>query len=46
MSEGAVGSHRTNLSPDLGAEMDAIWSDVIEPELGFASYAELAAALP
>jgi len=44
--EGAVGSHRAELSAALSAEMDAIWSDVIEPELGFATYAELAAALP
>ena len=42
---GRVGDHRTELPAEIGAEMDAIWRDVVEPRTGLASYQDLRVAL-
>jgi hypothetical protein len=42
---GQVGSRRVELPPAIQEELDAIWREVVTPELGFASYDELLAAL-
>jgi hypothetical protein len=43
--EGKVGKNRSELPPNVAAEMDAIWAETITPKLGFADYAALSAAL-
>ena len=42
---GRVGDHRTELPAEIGAEMDAIWREIVEPRTGLASYQDLRAAL-
>ena len=42
---GKVGSHKKELSPELNEQIDARWAELIEPVLGYASYAELAQTL-
>jgi hypothetical protein len=42
---GRVGDHRTTLPAEIGAEMDAIWRETVEPRTGLASYQALRAAL-
>lgn len=42
---GRVGDHRTELPVEIGAEMDAIWRETVEPRTGLASYQDLRAAL-
>jgi hypothetical protein len=42
---GNVGDHARELSPEVSAECDRIWQEEIEATLGFASYADLRAAL-
>ena len=42
---GAVGSFAKELPAPLVAELDAIWSEVVTPRFGAASYAELTAGL-
>lgn len=42
---GRVGDHRTELPPEIGAEMDALWREIVEPRTGLASYRALQAAL-
>ena len=43
--KGEVGEHRHELSPEIIAGLDAIWTREITPRFGFATYEELAAAL-
>jgi len=43
--KGAVGEHKVELPRNIADEMDAIWRREIEATLGFASYAQLTAAL-
>jgi hypothetical protein len=40
-----AGDHKAELPPALGERMDAIWAETIAPRFGFASFAELEAAL-
>lgn len=42
---GKVGGHKEKLTANLHQQLDARWAQLIEPELGFASYAELAETL-
>ncbi len=42
---GQVGEARRLLGPEVAAELDAVWQKRITPELGFASYADMIAAL-
>lgn len=42
---GRVGDHRTELPAEIGAEMDVIWRETVEPRTGLASYQALRAAL-
>jgi hypothetical protein len=42
---GKVGSHRYELPPETAAALDARWTEVVMPKLGFADYAALEAAL-
>jgi hypothetical protein len=42
---GRVGDHHTQLPAEIGAEMDAIWRETVEPRTGLASYQALRAAL-
>lgn len=42
---GKVGSHRTELDAEVGAEMDALWAEHVTARFGYRSYAELEAAL-
>jgi hypothetical protein len=42
---GRVGAHRTELPAGIGAEMDAIWREAVEPRTGLSSYQALRAAL-
>jgi hypothetical protein len=42
---GRVGGHVKELPADIAAEMDAIWTRLVEPRTGFADYAALEAAL-
>jgi hypothetical protein len=42
---GRVGDHRTELPAEIGAEMDAIWRETVEPRTGLASYQDLRMAL-
>lgn len=39
------GNHACELSPDLSSRLDEIWAERITPVLGFASFAELEAAI-
>jgi len=43
--EGRAGDHRSELGADVIARMDRVWRELVEPETGFASYAELESAL-
>ena len=43
--QGGVGGHRQELSADVVAAMDEIWARRIAPDLGFADYAALEAAI-
>jgi hypothetical protein len=43
--KGRVGDHRSELSPEVCAGLDAIWAERAAPATGFASYAELEAEL-
>ena len=45
VNKGQVGAHRTELPTEIGAEMDAIWRETVEPRTGLASYQALRAAL-
>lgn len=45
VKNGRVGDHRTQLPTAIGAEMDAIWREVVEPRTGLASYRALQTAL-
>jgi len=42
---GQVGEARLQLGPKVMAELDAVWRQRITPALGFASYADMIAAL-
>ena len=42
---GQVGESRLQLGPEVMAELDAVWRQRITPALGFASYADMIAAL-
>jgi hypothetical protein len=42
---GQVGEARLQLGPEVVAELDAVWRQRITPVLGFASYADMIAAL-
>jgi hypothetical protein len=42
---GQVGESRLQLGPEVVAELDAVWRQRITPALGFASYADMIAAL-
>ena len=41
---GQVGAHRQALPGDVAAALDARWTEVVAPALGFADYAALEAA--
>ncbi|MEE2777582.1 MAG: sulfotransferase domain-containing protein [Acidobacteriota bacterium] len=43
--EGKVGASKVELSADLSAELEELWRDEIEAQIGFASYAEVCDAL-
>jgi hypothetical protein len=43
--EGKVGKNKRELSPDLAAEIDAIWRETVTPKTGFADYAALLASV-
>ncbi|MEZ5559692.1 MAG: sulfotransferase domain-containing protein [Pseudomonadales bacterium] len=43
--KGEVGSHARELPGDVVRELDAIWTEAVTPETGFASYAALLDAL-
>ena len=43
--KGRVGDHRSELSPEICAGLDAIWAERAAPATGYSSYAELEAAL-
>ncbi|HWA61217.1 MAG TPA: sulfotransferase domain-containing protein [Caulobacteraceae bacterium] len=43
--EGKVGSHRQEMPAEIAEAMDAIWTRDVTPRLGFATYADLEAAL-
>ena len=45
VNNGRVGDHRTELPAEIGAEMDAIWRETVEPRTGLSSYQALRAAL-
>jgi hypothetical protein len=45
VNNGRVGDHRIELPAEIGAEMDAIWRETVEPRTGLASYQALRAAL-
>lgn len=45
VNKGQVGAHQTELPAEIGAEMDAIWRETVEPRTGLASYQALRAAL-
>jgi hypothetical protein len=45
VNTGRVGDHRTELPVEIGAEMDAIWRETVEPKTGLASYQDLRMAL-
>ena len=42
---GGVGGHKTELPAELGAELDARWTELATPVTGFADYAGLEAAV-
>jgi hypothetical protein len=41
--KGGSGGHRTELSPEIGAAIDARWAEVVTPMTGFGDYAALEA---
>ena len=43
--KGAVGGHRQELPADIAAAVDAMWTKLVTPKLGFADYAALEADL-
>ncbi|HEY6598419.1 MAG TPA: sulfotransferase domain-containing protein [Pseudomonadales bacterium] len=43
--KGKVGEHTTELSPEISAEMDQVWTEDIESKFGFANYVAMAGAL-
>ncbi len=43
--KGGVGGYRQDLPPEVGAVLDAEWSRMVTPKLGFADYAALEAEL-
>ena len=43
--KGGVGGHRQEMSAELAAALDAIWTETVTPKTGFADYASLEAAL-
>ena len=43
--QGGVGGHRQAMPPELEAQMDAVWAEMVTPKLGFADYAAFEAAL-
>jgi hypothetical protein len=43
--KGGVGGHASELPPEVDAAVDAMWTKVVTPKLGFADYGELEAAL-
>jgi hypothetical protein len=43
--KGAVGGHRAELPAEIGAALDAEWTRLVTPKLGFADYAALEADL-
>lgn len=45
VNKGQVGAHRTELPAEIGAEMDAIWRETVQPRTGLASYQALRTAL-
>jgi hypothetical protein len=42
---GSVGESRQRMSPDVEAELDAVWQERITAELGFETYADMIAEL-
>lgn len=42
---GRVGDHRLELPPDISAEMDAVWAEVVEAQTGLTSYEAVQEAL-
>ena len=44
--EGKVGAHRAEMSPEIAARIDAVWTELVTPVTGFADYAAFEAALP
>jgi hypothetical protein len=43
--EGKVGSHEREMTPDLAARIDAVWSETVVPKTGFATYTEFASVV-
>lgn len=43
--KGGAGGHKTELPPEVGAILDKLWAERIEPEIGLADYEALDAAL-
>ncbi|HUO11354.1 MAG TPA: sulfotransferase domain-containing protein [Caulobacteraceae bacterium] len=43
--QGGVGGHKTELTPELAAKLDAKWAELVAPVTGFADYAALEAAV-
>jgi hypothetical protein len=43
--QGKVGGYREEMTPELAAAIDDAWRETVTPKTGFASYAELEAAL-
>lgn len=43
--QGGVGGHKTELTPEINAKLDARWRDLVTPVTGFTDYAALEAAL-
>jgi hypothetical protein len=43
--QGKIGSHKAEMSAELAAKLDAIWTETITTKTGFANYAELERAV-
>ena len=43
--QGGVGGHRQTMPPELAAQMDEVWAEMVAPKLGFEDYAAFEAAL-
>ena len=43
--QGGVGGHRQTMPPELAAQMDEVWVEMVAPKLGFEDYAAFEAAL-